>query len=72
MIVFYSECLDGVQVDATAAQYAEGYAAQQLHSLAVELINANVGFVGCQKCIHPAMRELLERNVGIILCLCTQ
>ena len=58
-------------MDVAGAQYAEEYAIQQLLSLAVELVNANVGFVGCQKCMHPAMRELLERNVSTILTVCS-
>ena len=37
-----------------------------------EILRANnVGFVGCQKCVHPTFKLLLESKVGVI-CLFIQ
>ena len=64
--LFFQEYLDEVQleVDVAVAQYAEDYDVQQLLNLAQELVDNDVGFVGCQKCMHPLMREHLEQQVS--------
>ena len=37
---------------------------QQLMAVAENLVQEGVGFVGCQKCIHPLIKEYLREQVG--------
>ena len=36
---------------------------QQLRTVAINLVEEGVGFVGCQKCIHPTVKEYLREQV---------
>lgn len=36
---------------------------QQLKTVAINLVEEGVGFVGCQKCIHPTVKEYLREQV---------
>ena len=66
MTLVSSDWLDGVQleVDVSALKQVRGAELQELLALARDLVKMGVGFVGCQKCIHPMMREALESNVS--------
>lgn len=37
---------------------------QQLMAVAESLVQDGVGLVGCQKCIHPLVKEYLREQVG--------
>jgi len=41
----------------------EAAVVQQLRTVAVNLVEEGVGFVGCQKCIHPTVKEYLREQV---------
>ena len=45
----------------------EGAAVVRMKEIAAKLIDYGVGFVGCQKVIHPVVKQLLRRKV-----ICTQ
>lgn len=41
----------------------EAAVVQQLRTVAMNLVQEGVGFVGCQKCIHPTVKEYLREQV---------
>ena len=36
---------------------------QQMLELAANLVTLGVGFVGCQKCIHPLIKDFFKQKV---------
>jgi McKusick-Kaufman syndrome protein len=39
---------------------------EQMKGVALALINAEVGLVACQKCIHPALKRFLKEKVNVV------
>lgn len=40
---------------------------EQMKGVAFALVQAGVGLVACQKCIHPTLKEFLKEKVTLIL-----
>lgn len=53
-----------LEVDVSVVEHVEDAVVQELLKLAGEMVKMGVGFVGCQMCVHPVLREELERNVS--------
>lgn len=59
--------LSGTSTGVSSKKDLEDSAVQQMLSLCGKLIQQGVGFVGCQKCIHPAVRDYLKIKVRVLL-----
>lgn len=53
-------------VDVTMEERLASVGLHQVLVLAQEMVDMGIGFVGCQKCVHPRVRELLEINVRVM------
>ena len=48
----------------------EGLVLDGLLSLAAGLVSSGVGMVGCQKCVHPLVKEYLREEVHSLVATC--